>query len=1402
MYVSTIERHTMELSKQEVQTIKSLLETWKTRPEIELEATFGFKGIVDQQTFLRVINRLRSKGYHAISQDDRLTIRLPDQLRFTLSGSGHIAQYCRDNTISDKPYIVIIKDRTITQAQEQSSNIDLKEYDVRIKARREIELSNDDSRVLESLQGWTKRRKYFRLIRRWSYSIPGLKFDLSMVRSTQRDKNGNEWQLLFNEQGRPLLSSLDPVYEIEVELDRSGFPEGSAPDAPFKTMIQGIGEVLRGIQGCPTLTRKSTKESVLKAYKELTGTDKFRGVAPITLELKNMTATPESGVPNIRSGYNVTDKADGLRVHGFTDESGELFMIDMAFNVFRTGFRNASCKNCLLDGEYVTHDKYKKPIQDLLFFDIYYHDKKDITGEPFKDANDTCRYNRMNSWIYSWNKDGLVKLLQTSTLHIGVKEFRFPEPGTTSIFLNGAATVLDRNESRNYYTDGLIFTPNASPLPGRPGVGFPEQLKWKPAEDNSIDFLVTTLKDSENKSIDQVSMTIHPKTFDTVRYKTLQLFVGSSEDPAYKDPRTTILNELPLPGTRIGERTRYRPVPFIPKEFADSKAAICHIQTQFDPKTNEEFIATEQNEPIRDRSIVEMRYDATQPPGWRWIPLRVRTDKTERLLKGRIERTLNSDKTAESIWNSIHEPVTLHMIRTGSEVPSQAEIEKFNITVGGATEKYFERKAPAEDLKKVGGLRKFHNAYVKDVLLYGSISAKPDQSVSLLDLTVGKAADIQRWRRSRLSFVLGTDIIEDNIRNTSDGAYRRLLDTLVENQGRSGSLPTPTMFFVTADSSHRLLDGSAGANEEERDILRSVLGRVEPIGTVPPAITKSGKGALAKGADVVTCMHSMHYFFESSLKFNGFLQNIADNLKIGGYYIGTNFDGGAVFDLLRGTDPGTSRAGMDGSTILWEIEKQYAAEELPNDDSVFGMAVNVFFISIGIKHKEYLIPWDFLVAKLKTIGCELVPAEELTALGLNASTNMYGTSYEMAMKTRDKQKFVMSDVVQQFSFLNRWYIFKRISKGSGQIGKLVGSVQEAVEDVEADEEVPSTEDGLDGLRTDVQDAATTRDLTAMTVPGSAAAASQMMAQIEEATQRGDREALKALNAQATGLQQQRAKELGLPVPPLVKGPPGSAAKTFVALEAAPAGPAALTVPIRKSGGGSDTFKASEVFQFYEKSEETSKYIVLPTKYASWAARHMSPNAPFRIRDTTDPSDKTEYPSITHFLAAMKFKYASKKPELATTVFGREGSIHMYYLAQRQAGQKGTNEGIPQSAHSQFVLDETTHVKTDEQKYMRAKLTEFDPTRWATVKDKLLREAVLQRLTNDKWFCTIVSTALAQHKYLLYFDKGSSDSGSELGGSRSVKGTIQGQNKYGKIITELAQTMPDEVKACLVLPDPF
>ena len=95
----------------------------------------------------------------------------------------------------------------------------------------------------------------------------------------------------------------------------------------IKDLVRGIGEILRGYQRNSLLMRKSARNRVLANYKALTETEMFRGVAPITLETRNMTDPVDPEIPNIRNGYNVTDKADGLRVLAFCDPKGELFSL-------------------------------------------------------------------------------------------------------------------------------------------------------------------------------------------------------------------------------------------------------------------------------------------------------------------------------------------------------------------------------------------------------------------------------------------------------------------------------------------------------------------------------------------------------------------------------------------------------------------------------------------------------------------------------------------------------------------------------------------------------------------------------------------------------------------------------------------------------------------------------------------------------------------------------------------------------------------------------------------------------------------------------------------------------------------------------------------------------------------
>ena len=1009
----------MDIRKAEFDQLKRLTQEWLDHPEQELEATFstsassgGAAGQVNSTTFAAIAKRLKNRGYTSVTQEDKLNIITPKHVRITLSGLGVIQQYCRDDRLSGRTFSAIIKDRTV-----QNATLDLEEYGVRIKARRERELGDKDPDVAELLDQWKVQQKAFRLLRRWTFRAPGIRFDLSMIRQTKKNVRGEfRWQTKFTQQD---ISKESPIYEVEVELERV---EGDTVDLAIQRLVKGVGEILRGIQKCPLLIKESVKRQVYAGYKALTKTDRFRGVSTRTLELANMVGQVEPGSPNIREGYNVTDKADGLRTMGYVTETGHLYLIDSGPNVYETGLEVEGCANSLVDGEWITKNTASEAIHQYLIFDIYFAPGgRDVHGLPFyvPDApTANQRYNDMRAWEKLWNapltQKELVPLTPKTKLLVSCKKFLFAKAG--EIFAQ-AAKVLDT--PRIYETDGLIFTKNSMPIPEQPQGDFKEQMKWKPPHDNTIDFLVVTEKVPETTQ-DSIHNGFHPTSGKQIRYKVLRLHVGFRGNPSRIkiDPREIVLQVQALkpdagPGANV-----YRPILFQPEDFPDDKANVCYVEVKTDPETGDEYAYCENsNEPIVDKSIVEISYDASRPAGWRWVPKLVRKDKTERLMKGELGRTLNSNDTAQSIWNSIHEPVTLSMVRTGAEQPNLSEVTAVSAVErerAAITQKYADRTASEKDMNRIGPLRDFHNKYIKESILYNAIMRKPN--LGLIDLGMGLAQDIQKWRRVNAGAVLGIDIAGDSINNPNHGAYQRLYSTMLRN-GRDKVLP---MVFAVGDASKNMRSGEAGTTVDDKVILQAVLGRTAPEGVVPAYVRDEMSSRFKMGADVISCMFATHYFFETAEKFGGFLQNIADNLKLGGFFIGCCFDGERTFDFLKGRD---SRVGEEDGSTLWKISKKYEADEIPVGDEAFGMPIDVEFISIGLPHREYLVPFKLLEDKMATIGCELCNAEELKALGLARSTEFFEESHKAAAKAG--RKFPMTPAVAQFSFLNRWFVFRR-----------------------------------------------------------------------------------------------------------------------------------------------------------------------------------------------------------------------------------------------------------------------------------------------------------------------------------------------------------------------------------------
>ena len=66
---------------------------------------------------------------------------------------------------------------------------------------------------------------------------------------------------------------------------------------------------------------------------------------------------------------------------------------------------------------------------------------------------------------------------------------------------------------------------------------------------------------------------------------------------------------------------------FFPTNPTDDKAGICNLLLEPD-SGGDKVIFSEEKDVVEDNMIVEFRYDVTREEGWRWIPLRVRYDKT------------------------------------------------------------------------------------------------------------------------------------------------------------------------------------------------------------------------------------------------------------------------------------------------------------------------------------------------------------------------------------------------------------------------------------------------------------------------------------------------------------------------------------------------------------------------------------------------------------------------------------------------------------------------------------------------------------------------------------------------------------------------------------------------------
>ena len=1121
----------------------------------ELEVKFGTKNIkqITKNDFDNVLKKLISSGFRiSMSQEYSLKIqseftdentgktKLSD-VRAEIYGLSDIQKYCRTDSLEDLNYRFVKKSAAM-EGSEYIRPLSIDDFNFRISYQKERIIPTASGLAQSILSNWQNNKKIFRYLNRTTLVHDNFPFhiDISIVKESHRRDGYMTPEYTFKS---AQITACDPKYEIEIEMDNKAVGPGTRLQNGIVVadiLRTGIKLVLAGMQGTNFPVSYHELGVVAKQYYYMlyphekerksgegqgqgqTYIDEnikliphhFIGPSSYTLQVLNIApVNPDCTIPNIRTNYSVTDKADGMRKMLYIAPNGRIYLINTNMDMEFTGAVSQEEKlyNTLIDGEHILHNKYGEYINLFAAFDIYFmggndvrrnafinisieeqnimrareslmRDPEDIDAEEefkrrqaqqnefgsaeaqFESASsasksraskargggggggegeapegagagagavsttrnpEASRIELMKQAIQAMNIRAVVQG-EIVPIKIHVKKFEVIS-GEKNIFMC-CKTIISGQKAGvyEYNTDGLIFTPtNTGVASNKIGVAGPMHkvtwdlsFKWKPLNQNTIDFLITTKKN-------QTTMTdfvgnIFEGGIDTLRsdqlqqYKTIILRVGYDERKhGYLNPCAAIIDDKIPSASDVDLEEGYKPLPFYPTNPYDPDTHICNIPLREDENGVAQMFTAE-NEIFDDETIIEFSYDASRPKHWQWVPQRVRYDKTSEYRKG-IKNYGNAYHVANNNWYSIHNPISEEMITMGENIPDELADDDI----------YYNRSSGSGD-SYTRSMRDFHNLFVKRLLIT-KVAAKGN---TLIDYAVGKAGDFPKWIDAKLSFVLGIDLSKDNIENRLDGACARFLNY------RKKFHSMPYALFVNGNSNVNIKSGQAIFSEKGKQIVHALFNEgPKDEGLLGKGVYRQ-YGKAADGFNISSCQFALHYFFETIEKLNNFIKNLSECTKVDGYFIGTCYDGNVMFNALRSVEKGNSITLRIKDTKVWEVTKDYSKTTFDNDISCVGYAIDVFQDSINKTIKEYLVNFTYFTQLMEYYGFQLVKREDAVALGLPNGAGMFSELFakmeqDVEQDRRQKNRYggatFMTPIEKQISFYNRYFVFKKVA---------------------------------------------------------------------------------------------------------------------------------------------------------------------------------------------------------------------------------------------------------------------------------------------------------------------------------------------------------------------------------------
>ena len=168
---------------------------------------------------------------------------------------------------------------------------------------------------------------------------------------------------------------------------------------------------------------------------------------------------------------------------------------------------------------------------------------------------------------------------------------------------------------------------------------------------------------------------------------------------------------------------------------------------------------------------------------------------------------------------------------------------------------------------------------------------------------------------------------------------------------------------------------------------------------------------------------------------NNFLRNVSECCKLGGYFIGTSYDGEKIFKKLESKENGDSVKIIEKGKKIWEITKRYEEPRFINDETCLGYTIDVYQETINKTFSEYLVNYEYLVRLIQNYGFEPISKKEAIDMNLPSAIGNFSELFikmendinsGFMRKRNIKNALNMKPYEKTISFLNKYFVFKKV----------------------------------------------------------------------------------------------------------------------------------------------------------------------------------------------------------------------------------------------------------------------------------------------------------------------------------------------------------------------------------------